>query len=159
MVKRMLRKLLAASAAALVLFHAWLFGAQAIGGRLADAGLLGRWAAAGLLVAALWHLRRQGVSLIWGRQATAIWVLAALLHGPAALDRLDSPQLLLPDVAAALVDLGTLVLAAAALAGARRRSGPALVAFRRRAQLHRRDLAACMAAPAAPFAPRPPPVR
>ena len=155
----MLRKLVTASVAALVLFHAWLLGAQAIGGRLADAGLLGRWAAAGLLVAALWRLRRQGVPLVWGRRATAIWLLAALLHGPAALDRLDRPQLLLPDVAAALVDMGALLLAAATLAGTRRRPVAAPALCQRRSSLHRHAVAACLTASVAPFAPRPPPVR
>ena len=153
----MLRKLVGASAALLVLFHAWLFGAQLLDGRLADAGLVARWAAAGLLLAALVRLRRQGVSLVWGRRATAVWLLAALLHGPATLDRLTSLQLPVPDAVAALVELGSLLIATGLVAGALRRRFAAPVSPGPRLAPAISEFAACLAASRAPFAPRPPP--
>lgn len=51
-------------------------------GQLADPGAVLRWIIAAALVAGLAALRRRGLSLL-SRQALAIWVLAALLHGPA----------------------------------------------------------------------------
>jgi hypothetical protein len=153
----MLRKLVAASVALLVLFHAWLFGAQLVDGQLSDAGLLARWAAAGLLLAALWALRRRGVPLVRGRRAIAIWLLAAVLHGPAALDHLNSPQLPVPDAIVALAELGSILIATGLLAGALRRRF-ALPAFaRRRFAPAAPVFAACLAASRAHLAPRPPP--
>ena len=153
----MLRKLVAASVALLVLFHAWLFAAQLLDGRLTDAGLLARWAAAGLLIGALWHLRRRGISLVRGRRATAIWLLAALLHGPAALDRLDSAQLPIPDAIVALVELGSILVATGLLGRALRRRFAVLVLGRARMTPAAPVFAACLAASRAHLAPRPPP--
>ncbi len=79
----MLRRAAAVLGGVLVLFHIWLFLDRLWQGQLADAGSLLRWAAAGGLTAGLWALRRSGVSLLRGRKAIAIWVLAALLHAPA----------------------------------------------------------------------------
>ena len=153
----MLRKLVAASVTLLVLFHAWLFGAQLVDGRLTDAGLLARWGAAGLLIAALWALRRRGVSLFRGRRATAIWLLAALLHGPAALDRLNSPTLPIPDAIVALVELGSILIATGLLAGALRRLFAPRVLPRAALAPAVPVFAACLAASRALLAPRPPP--
>lgn len=70
------------SVAALVAFHGWLFAAQAAVGRLEDPWLAVRWMVAAGLVSALAAVRRSGAS-IWSRQGLAVWVLAALMHGPA----------------------------------------------------------------------------
>jgi hypothetical protein len=154
---RMLRTVVTASVALLVLFHAWLFGAQLVDGELADAGLLARWAAAGLLTAALWGLRRRGVPLFRGRRAIAIWLLAAVLHGPAALDHLNSPQVPVPDVIVALAELGSILIATGLLAGALRRRFAQPVPARRRVPPAAPVFAACLAASRAHLAPRPPP--
>ena len=68
--------------ALLVAFHGWLFATQAAAGRLEDPWLLFRWLLALGLTAALVGIRRNGGS-VWSRQGIAVWVLAALLHGPA----------------------------------------------------------------------------
>ena len=154
----MLRKLVAASVALLVLFHAWLFGAQLVDGQLADAALLARWAAAGLLTAALWGLRRRGVPLFRGRRAVAIWLLAAVLHGPAALDHLNSPQFPVPDAIAALAEFGSILIATGLLAGALRRRFSMPVPARRRLPPAAPVFRACLAASRAHLAPRPPPL-
>ena len=105
----MFRRILAAAAAALALFHAWLFAGQALQGQLADPALLARWAAAAALVAALAALHRGGASLVRGRRAVGIWLLAALLHGPAIgarVDALETPAV--PETAAAVAQLGAI---------------------------------------------------
>jgi len=65
--------------ALLVAFHVWLFGSQLWDGQLVDLALGVRWLIAAGLVAALANLRRRGLSVVWGRHAVALWVLAALL--------------------------------------------------------------------------------
>jgi len=76
--------------AVLVAFHGWLFASQLATGALADPWLVFRWTIAAGLVTALVAIRRSGAS-IWRRQGIAVWVLAALLHGPAvATDFSDS---------------------------------------------------------------------
>lgn len=87
--------------AMLVAFHGWLFAAQVAEGRLDDPWLVVRWVVAAGLVAALAAIRRGGAS-IWSRQGIAVWVLAALLHGPAvATDFSDSiNSLALPETVA-----------------------------------------------------------
>lgn len=86
------------SGALLLAFHGWLFANQAAAGRLEDPWLLFRWLVALGLTAALVAIRRNGRS-VWSRQGIAVWVLAALLHGPAvagnaghALDSLALPE-------------------------------------------------------------------
>ena len=71
-----------AAGAGLILagFHVWLLGQQAWTGRL-EAASSARWLLAVGLVAALAALHRRGSSL-WGRRTIALWVLAAVLHGP-----------------------------------------------------------------------------
>lgn len=83
MIVRMARRAVALAGGLLVLFHLWLFLDRLWNGQLADVSALLRWAVAGGLTAVLWALHRRGVSLVRGRKAVAIWVLAALLHAPA----------------------------------------------------------------------------
>ena len=94
----------AAVGAILVAFHGWLLASQFADGRLAEPWLLARWVVAAGLVASLAALRRTGAS-IWGRKGVAIWVLAALLHGPAVLhDYGEAPNgPALPEVVATVV--------------------------------------------------------
>lgn len=107
---------------ALVAFHTWLLAVQIVDGRIADPWLLVRWFAAVALVAALVAVRRAGGS-VWGRQGIAIWVLAALLHGPAVVssvattaDSFALPEAVVTSVlqlmASAAVVLGLWLLAA-----------------------------------------------
>jgi hypothetical protein len=116
----MIRRVLLAAGGLLALFHAWLFAGQAWNGQLTDPALVFRWLIAGGLVAALIALRRQGVSIFRGRKAVAIWVLAALLHGPAVAHRLDTiAEPALPDFIATLTQIvvasGVMLTAAWAL--------------------------------------------
>jgi len=90
----MFRRLLAAAGALLAGFHLWVFGGHLADGRLLDPGVLTRWLVAGAIVGLLWHLRRNNVSILWGRKAVAVWILAAILHAPAAVDRLGAPDAL-----------------------------------------------------------------
>jgi hypothetical protein len=99
----MIRRALLAAGALLALFHVWLFAGQAWDGRLADPGVLLRWIVAGALIAALVVLYWQGASIVRGRKAVAIWLLATLLHGPAVarnIERLGEPAI--PELVAAL---------------------------------------------------------
>ncbi len=98
----MVRKSLTLAAALLAAFHIWLFAGQVWGGDLVDLALLSRWIIAAGLVAALLHLQRRGVSLVRGRQPVAVWLLAALLHGPALARDLDGVAPSMPEVAATL---------------------------------------------------------
>ena len=103
--------------AMLVAFHGWLFATQAVAGRLEDPWLVFRWLLATGLVAALVAIRRGGASL-WSRQGIAVWVLAALLHGPAVTaDFSDSINALaLPEtVATAVLQLVSVSVLAASL--------------------------------------------
>ena len=121
----MLRKIVSGLGALLALFHIWLFAGQIWSGRLADPGLLFRWLLAAGLIAALVSLRRQGAPLLFGRRAISVWLLAALLHGPALAARLDDgfppmvPEVVatIGQIASALVGL-TLVIAVLAAAAA-----------------------------------------
>lgn len=121
----MLRKALSIGGGLLVLLHAWIFAGQALQGELTDITLIGRWLLAGGLVWALTALRRRRISRVWSREAVAVWTLAALLHGPALLDRADTlNQLAEPDAAAALlqttVGLVLIVVTALGCLGTRR---------------------------------------
>jgi len=100
------RRIVALLGGLLVLFHVWLLGRQIWEGQLADPGLLLRWMIAAGLVAALVHLARRGQPLLWGRHATAVWLLAAVLHGPAIAGEVDSHTLAgLPEAVTALVEI------------------------------------------------------
>jgi len=109
--------------ALLVAFHGWLFAAQVAAGRLEDPWLVFRWTVAAGLVAAMVAIRRGGAS-VWGRQGIALWVLAALLHGPAvATDFSDSVNsLALPESVATsalqqLISMSALAIIVWMLAG------------------------------------------
>ena len=108
----MIRKALKSAATLLVLFHAWLFARDAWAGDLSDIALLARWAAAAGLTGALIALRRQGASLLRSRRGVAIWVLAALLHGPALAGPLEVADLpIAPVVVASLAPAAAATLA------------------------------------------------
>jgi hypothetical protein len=111
----MLRKAVVGASAILVLFHVWLLGGQAWAGELADPGRLLRWVVAVGLVAAILALRRQGASLFVGRKALVIWLLAALLHGPALADRIATPGV--RALASVTTTLTQIALASAAALG------------------------------------------
>ena len=157
---RILRVSLGIAGISLAGFHGWLFLGQIAEGRFEDPWVIFRWAAAALLIGSLAVLWRAGESM-FGRRGIAIWVLAALLHGPAiAADGLET--FAMPEaVATTILQVGSsLVLVAGlwALAG--------LLAARRRHPLRLSTLAPVLAAadPLAAgvthhFSPRPPPLR
>jgi hypothetical protein len=92
------------SGAVLVAFHGWLFATQVATGKLDDPWLAFRWLLASGLVSALVAIRRSGGS-VWSRQGMAVWVLAALLHGPAVATNLSDSlnSLALPETVATTV--------------------------------------------------------
>lgn len=151
-----------AAGAVLVAFHGWLFAGQIADGSLTDPWLVFRWIAAAGLVAALAAVRARGGS-IWDRQGIAIWVLAAVLHGPAVVangrDAFDS--LALPEAAVTFV----LQLVGSATVGLGLWLLAAIFAGRRRRVSHAFDLPLAFAAPgiladgfSPPYSSRPPPL-
>ncbi len=157
----MLRRGVLATVALLAAFHLWLLGNQWWTGQLAQVDVVLRWLMAAGLVAGLAQLRRRGVPVLFGRQAVAVWLLAALLHGPALANDLDgfaTPALpeAVATIAATVVGpaLGLALLLIGTLAAARdaRRIAPRFAAsVRVTGQL------SC--AHAVSFLPRPPPLR
>ena len=163
MLYRIVRATLATAGAALAGFHGYLFAVQAAAGRLEDPWLIFRWLASAALIVALVAVRRGGES-VWGRKGIAIWVLAALLHGPAVAGKVDAdfnlpalPETVVTSVlqlmSSATLAIGLLLLAS--LLAARRRPSVALFAF---------FPAFSAAGPEAAggslqFSPRPPPLR
>lgn len=153
----MIRRVLLLVGAALAAFHVWLFAGQVWSGALADPGLIFRWLVAAGLIGGLVVLKRQGESLVWGRKAVALWVLAALLHGPALATRIESPgSVPIPEIVVTLTQtVAGLVGLALFLAGLATHRRPAFVTFGRPA--------VCVSLPAlhlsagCRFAPRPPP--
>ena len=92
--------------------HGWLLATQWAAGRLTEPGLLLRWAAAIAIALTLRALYRSGVTP-FSRKSMVIWLLAALLHGPAIASRTGALELnALPEAAI------TVVLQTVALAGA-----------------------------------------
>jgi hypothetical protein len=127
------RLALSGAGAALAIFHAWIFARQAAQGDLADPAVALRWIIAGGLLVALTLLWRRGESLA-GRQAVAVWALAALLHGPAITGRLgalDRPAL--PEAITSALQLvaGVAGLGLALLASLARRRQALALAFSR----------------------------
>ena len=160
MFPRLIRLSLGFAGGALAAFHGWLFAAQAAEGRLEDPWLILRWVASVSLILALAALRRRGES-IWGRKGIAIWVLAALLHGPASAGNNDIASIALPEnvvtsvlqlVSAAAFGLGLWMLARLLRSRTRTVSFDSVV--------EPFVAAAHLAARIAPqFSPRPPPLR
>jgi len=113
-----MKRLLVAAAGLLALFHVWVFGSQLWTGQLADPGLIVRWLIAAGLVAAIVALRRGGESVFWGRKAVSIWLLAAVLHGPALADAGQAPlsHPALPGVVTTLLQVATAGLLGVGLA-------------------------------------------
>jgi len=101
-----------ALAALLLGSHAWLLATQWQAGRLTEPALLLRWAAAIAIAVSLRAMYRSGVSP-FSRKSMVIWLLAALLHGPAIASRTGAGVELnaLPEAAM------TLALQTAAVAG------------------------------------------
>ncbi len=111
------------AAGALALLHAWIFWDKLMTGRLVEGGSAIRWISGALLMAGLYWLRRQGVSLWRGRPAMTTWLLVVLLHmwsagsqptpGVVLNEPVDTSAstFLLPLTAATLVGLAGLLLA------------------------------------------------
>ena len=162
-VARMIRALLPVAGAALIGFHGWLFAGQVAAGRFEDPWLVFRWIAAATLIAALVAVRRGGESIL-GRKNIAIWVLAALLHGPAIASDLqtDFNAFALPETVATsvlqLVSSAALGVSLWLLAGL-------LLARRHSPQVHYATVPVFVVAGGRAraairrFAPRPPPIR
>lgn len=155
-----IRRVLTVVGALLALFHLWLLASQAWGGELGDVSVIARWVVAGGLVAGLLHLQRTGHSLWLSRQAVTLWVLAALLHGPALAARVQDPGASgLPEVVISLTQsatgLASLLTLGLLLVLGHRRTRP-VTPWLRLARVR-----ACLPAydPDAghPFSPRPPP--
>jgi len=155
----MIRRSLTVAGTALVVFHVWLLAGQVWSGAIGDPGLLVRWLVAAGLIAGLVALRRQGESLVLGRKAVVMWVLAALLHGPALATRTHADVPPIPEV---IVTLAQTVATLGGLIGL----GWCLATLRGRrrhlfAVIHMVTAGPCV--PACPhaagtvFAPRPPP--
>lgn len=127
-VMRLLRWIARSAGAALVGFHAWLLVSQLATGELSsDPALLFRWAAALALAGGLFWISREGNSLV-SRRAVVLWLLAALLHGPAVAAQTGENVGLqtLPETAATLLIqttavAGVLVVALWLIAGLLRR--------------------------------------
>lgn len=124
----MIRRLISGLGTLVVLFHGWLLATQLWDGRLADLTLLCQWLVACGLVAGLWTLQRSGTSVL-SRRGVALWLLAALLHGPAVATVAHAADAALPEAATAALQvaqvagtaalaLGFLLLALAARRGA-----------------------------------------
>jgi hypothetical protein len=119
-------------AAALLASHGWLLAAQWQSGRLADPGVLLRWAAAIIVAAALTWVYRSGATLL-SRKSVVIWLLAALLHAPAVASRIGADLTALPEAAAqtaaAAVAAATVMVFAAAVLQRRPIPAPATWSF------------------------------
>jgi len=156
-----MRRVLAAAGVLLVVYHVWLLVGQAWDGQLADLALLLRWLISGGLVLALVGLRRRRISILRSRQAVAVWLLAALLHGPAFAERAGSePIPALPEVVAVIATAAVAGVASVGLArlsallsGLRRSPGTGFA-------IHQRFVRVGAPSPDTypPLAPRPPPV-
>ena len=110
----MLRRCALAAGALVAAFHVWLFAAQVWSGHVAQPDVLLRWLVAAALVAGVTGLGRRGLPMVFGRHAVAVWLLAAMLHGPALANDLDG--FATPSMPEAAVTLAQSSLAATALA-------------------------------------------
>jgi hypothetical protein len=158
----MLRRCALAAGALLAGFHAWLLATQVWSGHVAQPDVLLRWLAAAALVAGLTALGRRGVPVLVSRQAIAVWLLAALLHGPALANDLDgfaTPSL--PEAAVALTQSALAVSAVglALLALWLRATSPRLAPGAVAAVVARVPARPRSASAGLGFLPRPPPLR
>ena len=156
----MIRRSLTGVAVLLALFHAYLFAWQVSNGALAEPGVIARWLVAAILVRALVAVRHHH-SMIRGRKALCIWLLAALLHGPALARAGESQFTLPPDpppIAAVLQIAATLGLGLAFVFAVRASRRDASLGWRRAvaARLSRARVAGCHSI--LRIAPRPPPL-
>lgn len=161
MVPRLINRTLALAGVALAVFHGWLFVSQAAAGRLWDPWVIFRWLAAAALVAGLAALHRRG-NLLFSRRGVALWLLAAVLHGPAITDNQSFNTFAIPEAAATSVlqvlssaGLAISLWMLATLLAARRSSAALLRALAPAVPLSAR----IAAGHAAGFSPRPPPLR
>lgn len=160
---RIVRTSLALAGSALIGFHAWLLASQVASGRLEDPWVIFRWIAAAALVAALVAVRRRGDSLL-GRKSVAIWVLAAVLHGPAVASDLqtDFNSFALPETVATTI---LQIVASAGLAAGLWLLAGVLAARRHQPRVRYATAPAVVIAGglmprrSRRFAPRPPPLR
>ena len=111
---RLIGRTLGLLGVALAGFHGWLFVGQAAAGRLEDPWLIFRWLASAALLVALVALHRGGESVL-GRKSIAVWVLAALLHGPAVAATSDITSIALPETV--VTSVLQLISSAAFMAG------------------------------------------
>lgn len=156
----MIRRGLALIGVLLVVFHGWLFAGQILAGELADAAVILRWLAAAGLIAGLRQLHRSGSSVFFSRRGIALWLLAALLHGPAmaqagevAAPAAPNAVSVLAQVTISLASAGLVLLFVLALTARRRQRRLALRrGFDALASMGAHSLAAHPV-----FAPRPPP--
>lgn len=110
----MIRRSALAIGALLGAYHVWLLGHQATSGQLSDPATVLRWLVALVLVSGLAWLSRHGESML-GRRAVAVWVLAALLHGPALANDLSGATPALPEAVATVAQAAAAVAAAGLL--------------------------------------------
>jgi hypothetical protein len=158
----MVRKALATAGLLLVLFHGWLFVGQVWTGELADLTVVARWLISGGLVWGLYQLKRQHAPIFFGRKAVALWVLAALLHGPALAERIAAPgDPAIHEIVATVAQIVTgaaavvgLVLFTGLLSSTRRRTPTVFTAIRSDHAIE----GALAPGTCFRFAPRPPPV-
>ena len=159
---RIARHLLGVAGALLVTFHGWLLAGQYLDGQLVEPWLVLRWVVATALVSSLVTIRRQGFGF-FSRRSVAVWVLAALLHGPAVVGHYGA---VLNSVAvtesvatvglqiAAAAALGLVLLIVASLLARRQRRPVRLTPF----AFGFHPAGAFAGAYPPPFSPRPPPV-
>jgi hypothetical protein len=156
----MIRRCVASIAGLLALFHVWLLLGQLQDGRLADPGLVLRWLVAAGLMGGLVGVRRRGESIVRGRKAVSIWLLSALLHGPAMADA-NTGQFSLPATPAAVTTVLQFLTASVTLGLSLALAGAALgtIAARRWRWVYATipGRALRVPYPSPRFAPRPPP--
>jgi hypothetical protein len=157
----MIRRSVTGAAVLLVLFHAYLFAWQMWNGEFAEPGLLARWLLGAVLLRGLVAARRHNHSMIWGRKALCIWLLAALLHGPASARAGESDVTLapLPPAITTLLQITAAIglgLAVVFAASAARRDGA--LAYRRAAVAQWSGVRVAGVHSVLRVVPRPPPV-
>ena len=155
----MVRRVLSAAAALLAAFHVWLFADQIVTGELGDIAVLSRWLIGAGLTAALVNLHRRGLSLVRGRHAVAVWLLAALLHGPALARSVDGAAPSIPEVVSTVVQTvtGIVTFGTLLLLLSLRSPRPQAPAWRRLAAFDGPVATARLLDSVLQFAPRPPP--